>query len=57
MDKDKAQITDNNSLHRYMTTDNLSQQVPNITKDDLQEYEAEMDALELRLFAMAGSRR
>lgn len=57
MDKDKSQIVNNHSLHNNKTTENFSQQhVGNITEHDTQDHEAEMDALESRLFAMAGSR-
>ena len=57
MDKDKSQIEHNGPLHHHQVPENSTQQhVNNISELEVIDQEAEMDALESRLFAMAKSR-
>ena len=57
MDKDNSQIEHNGSQHNINNSENSTQQhVAKLTATELSDQEAEMDALESRLFAMAGSR-
>ncbi len=58
MDKDKSQLAHNHSLHHNITTENFSQpSAGNVTEDEMLDHEAELDALEAKLFAMAGAHR
>jgi hypothetical protein len=57
MDKDMSQIEHNSTLHNKNSSEiSTQQQVSNRTVSELPDQEAEMDALESRLFAMARSR-
>ena len=57
MDKDMTQIVINHTQHNNKSTESLSRQhTGNITELESLDHKAEMDALESRLFAMAGSR-
>ena len=52
-----SQVDQNHSLHNIKAAENSTQQhVSHHTENERVDQEAEMDALESRLFAMAGSR-
>ena len=57
MDKDKSQLEHSSSLHNKNIPENAKQQhLGHISEHKQSDADAEMDALETRLFAMAGSR-
>ena len=57
MDKDKSQMDHHSSQHNNIPHENSVQQhVSSLAENEPLDQEAEMDALESRLFAMARSR-
>lgn len=57
MDKDKSQMNHHGSLHHEKSPDeSASQHVSNLPEPESVDQDADMDALEARLFAMAKSR-
>ena len=57
MDKDKTQMNHHGALHHEHSLDDSAQpHVSKLPEQGLDDQEAEMDALEARLFAMAKSR-
>lgn len=57
MDKDKSQMNHHGSLHHEKSPEGSAQlQVNNLSEPESRDQEAEMDALEAKLFAMAKSR-
>ena len=57
MNKDTSQVVINHSLHSNMNAENHAQtHLSSISEQEQQDQNAEMDALESRLFALAGSR-
>ena len=57
MDKDKTQMNHHGELnHKHSFDDSAQPHVSKLSEQGLDDQEAEMDALEARLFAMAKSR-
>ncbi|MFA5825710.1 MAG: hypothetical protein WC825_07025 [Gallionellaceae bacterium] len=57
MDKDKSQMNHHGSLHHEKSPEDSAQQhVSHLPDQESLDQEADMDALEARLFAMAKSR-